>query len=456
MRRGGLVAYVEDLMEEQVRRGHEVAYLFSGRHYPFLRRPRVRRWRRGPVTMVELLNSPLYDHGRQPDLELGETRIEQLAEQEIQEFRPDVIHVQELAGLPSSLLDVGRRAGRPVVMTLQDYFPLCSTFKLLDSTGQVCLRREVGEDCVATVAASPRNPALLFEATLWYHLDSTPVLRSLSPERKQRLTERLLPWYARSALRNGNGTATAAAFQRRRDVNVERLSRADRLIAMSSRVAEIYAQLGVDSSRLETTHLTLAHIERLRPRVYRQGEPITFATLGGGESVAKGSRVLLDAFRSLSSEMSPGRIRLVIFGFASPEVVEEVGWLRDVEIARSYRPDQLDRLLDEVDVGIMPSVWEEAYGYAGIEFLAKGIPVIANELGGMVDYVRDGETGWLNRSRDADGLAAIVRQIADHPDEIAVLNERLRRERNSIVISLSRHAADIDEIYRDVVADFAP
>ena len=29
-------------------------------------------------------------------------------------------------------------------------------------------------------------------------------------------------------------------------------------------------------------------------------------------------------------------------------------------------------------------MWEEAYGYAGLEFLAKGIPVIANAIGGSV------------------------------------------------------------------------
>jgi len=54
---------------------------------------------------------------------------------------------------------------------------------------------------------------------------------------------------------------------------------------------------------------------------------------------------------------------------------------------------ELDHILDEVDVGIMPSVREEAYGYAGMEFLAKGIPVISNAIGGLVDYTREGETG---------------------------------------------------------------
>jgi len=38
------VAYVEDLMHEQVRRGDGVAYFFSGRQYPYVGGPRLRRW----------------------------------------------------------------------------------------------------------------------------------------------------------------------------------------------------------------------------------------------------------------------------------------------------------------------------------------------------------------------------------------------------------------------------
>lgn len=53
---------------------------------------------------------------------------------------------------------------------------------------------------------------------------------------------------------------------------------------------------------------------------------------------------------------------------------EEVERLAGVEIRGPYRPEELDGLLDEVDVGIMPSIWEEAYGFAGVEFLAKGSP----------------------------------------------------------------------------------
>ena len=69
---GGLVAYVEDLAAEQVRRGHDVAYFFSGRQYPLVRGPRLQRWDAAGCEMLEVVNSPLYDHGRQPELEIAE------------------------------------------------------------------------------------------------------------------------------------------------------------------------------------------------------------------------------------------------------------------------------------------------------------------------------------------------------------------------------------------------
>ena len=109
------------------------------------------------------------------------------------ELRPTVVHVQELAGLPSSLLDVARGSRVPVVMTLHDYFLLCSTFKLLDLEGRVCLRREIGADCVATVAADPRPPDLLgAEVPFHRHLDRRVPLQLQSDYRRHHTVQRVL------------------------------------------------------------------------------------------------------------------------------------------------------------------------------------------------------------------------------------------------------------------------
>ena len=454
-RRGGLVAYIEDLMAEQVRRGDEVAYFFSGRLYPRVRGPWLRRWSRDDIPMYEVCNSPLHDHGRQPVLEVAEPQVERLFARVVEEFRPDVVHFQELAGLPTSLLDVAHELGVPTVVTLQDYFFLCPTFKLLDAQGRICTRTDVGAACVASVSADPRPAGLLYEATVSYDIEQTAVGRRIPEHVRDHHVRRVARAIGRRAAPTSGPQGDAADFQRRRVVNVERLSRADRVIAMSTRVAELHAQLGVEEERLRTIHLTLSHFERLQPRVAAPGEPITFATLGAFESVPKGGRLLLDAVRQLDGTAAAGRFRIVVYGWIAPQFAEAAEELDAIELGAPFAPSELDAMLDGVDVGLMPSVWEEAYGYAGIEFLAKGIPVIGNAIGGITDYVRDGETGWLNRSRSADELARIITGIVERPEQVIELNARLRERRAEIVKPIAAHADEMDALYSEVVAERA-
>jgi glycosyltransferase involved in cell wall biosynthesis len=452
-RRGGLVAYAEDLMDEQARRGWSVGYLFAGRQYPLSRGPRLRRWSRGDIAMLEVVNSPLYDHGRQPELEIAEPRLERLLEDVLDERRPEVVHVQELAGLPFSVLDVIRRHGVPAVVTLQDYFPVCSTFKLIDADGKVCMRREIGADCAATTAADARDPGVLIAATIGYELhERLPLDRVVEPIR--RMSGRLGALEARRRAR-GTPPSPPAAFQLRRERNLELLSRADCVIAMSHRVREIYARLGLDPARLRTIHLTLAHIERLSPRRMPEpaaGRPLTFATLAGLESEPKGALLLIEAMRLLEDRARAGQFRLLVFGYVDPRFRELVAAAPGIEIGREFGPSALDSILDEVDVGLMPSIWEEAYGYAGVEFLAKGIPVIANAIGGMLDYTREGETGWLNHSCSPEELARIIAGILDDPAQAARLSERLIASRETVVKPMAKHADEMDAVYREVIA----
>ena len=457
MRGGGIVAYVEDLMDAQVARGDDVAYFFAGRYLPWRARPQLRRAQRRGVRLFEVVSSPLYDHGRQPEGELAQPELEALFASVVREERPDVVHVHEVAGLPTSLIDVAQRAGAPVVVTLQDYFWLCPAFKLVDAEGHAC-PREVGSDCVATMAADLRDSGLLYAATLRHQLPRHPLIRPLPPRVRERVVER---WAQRGAGRalarrseaaRPTGPEAARAFQRRREVNVARLSRADRVIAMSERVAEIHAQLGVDADRISTLPLTLAHIERLSPREPSGRPPVTFGTLAALESVPKGARLLLDAMPMVADAARAGRLRVLVFGAIAPEFSSAAEGIAGLELRGGYRPEELDGLLDEVDVGLMTSVWEEAYGYAGVEFLAKGIPLIANAIGGIVDYAREGETAWLNRSLTADELARLMLHVADRPQELAELSGRVRAARSELVKPMARHADEVDEVYREVAA----
>ncbi|MFL5781153.1 MAG: hypothetical protein ACJ760_07570, partial [Thermoleophilaceae bacterium] len=367
-RLGGLIHYAEDLMAAQVARGDEVGYFFAGRHYPRPSRPRLRRWSRRDVAMHEVVNGPIVSGLElgtlRPALDVDEPWIEGAFASVLRSFRPDVVHFQELLCLPSSLIDVAAGEGVATVMTLQDYLPLCSTLRLYDENGRHCTLLEVGEDCAVRNAEAPVSRRPFVDDTLRYEIDHWRARVRL----RRWPTPRPFEWAARNVYEWGLRTVDAeepppvdpspAAYQRRRDVNLQRLERVGRLVAQSTKVEAIYRARGVHSERLGTLGFTLEHIHGLRPRALTAPpERITFTTLGGCASESKGCYVVSGALALLREAGLVGRFRFVVLGGVHDRVRELLDGYAGLEIPEMYTRDLLDGLLDEVDVGIMPSVW---------------------------------------------------------------------------------------------------
>ena len=462
-RGGGLIRYAEDVMALQARRGHEVHYLCSGRHYPRTGGLRLKRWRRDGVRVHELINPPILagvDLGtRRPDLELEEPGIERVFARLLDELRPDVMHVQELMGLPSSIIDIARDAGVPVVMTLQDYFPLCPTVRLFDADGELCLERGIRPACAAACRHAPADAGGLVSRTLRFELSRA---KEAVPGLRRRRLDALGPLVHRALARRIGAEpppaepaapVTPEQLRRRREVNAARLSRVDRLLAMSHRVEEIYRLLGVDGERLRTLHLTLGHLERLSPRPPRRSAPpLTFGAIDTFATASKGAELLIEAVRLVRERGGAGRFRVKVFGFLFGAYIERVRGWDEVELHGVFDPDEVDHVLDGIDVGLLAPVWEEAYGYVGLEFLAKGIPLLASARGGIVDYAREGETAWLNRSVTAEELAERMLGLIDHPERVEALARSAATAGPALVKPLDRHGDELDAIYGEVVA----
>ena len=62
------------------------------------------------------------------------------------------------------------------------------------------------------------------------------------------------------------------------------------------------------------------------------------------------------------------------------------------------------------DIGVMPSS-REGLGLAGIEMLAAGLPIVASNVHGIVDYVVDGENGYLCNPYDSHEFAIAIEKL---------------------------------------------
>jgi glycosyltransferase involved in cell wall biosynthesis len=95
-------------------------------------------------------------------------------------------------------------------------------------------------------------------------------------------------------------------------------------------------------------------------------------------------------------------------------------------------------------------VWEESYGYVGVEFLAVGIPVIGNRRGGIVDYTREGQTGWVNSDASGEGLAAIMANLIRDPTQVLEMHRRVIGARETLIRTMPDHAQEMNGIYLEL------
>ena len=144
------------------------------------------------------------------------------------------------------------------------------------------------------------------------------------------------------------------------------------------------------------------------------------------------------------------RFKFLIYGWLHGEIRNEVLSSENVIYKGVYNVKNLNSLLKDVHVGIVPSIWEECYGFVGIEFLAKGIPVIGNNRGGIPDYVIDGQTGWLNQSVSAQELAKIMIDIIERPGQITELNRHLISNRPRYIKTMASHFFEMEKIYQSL------
>ena len=100
--------------------------------------------------------------------------------------------------------------------------------------------------------------------------------------------------------------------------------------------------------------------------------------------------------------------------------------------------DAVAPLLAGADLFLLPSQ-SESFGLSALEALACGVPVVASDVGGLPEVVRDGETGALRAVGDVDAMSAAALEILRDGDrwqamsDAAAADARARFSRDAIV-----------------------
>ena len=281
----------------------------------------------------------------------------------IADFAPDLIHIHNL--MDPALLELAA-AGAPTVMTVQDHRLFCPGRGKLTPDGRPCAE-PLGQACLAC-----------FD----------------QPDYGRRMLE-----LTRSRLAALEGMA--------------------QVLVLSRYMAGELDQVGMQPERVAV----------LPPPVDLPPAPPEsergYHLLAGRLVGRKGLAQALEAVKMLKH---PVPLRIAGDGPLAGELAQDAtasggrllfeGW---ADRAR------MSRLLSGALSLWLPSLWAEPWGIVGLEALAQGTPVVGADVGGVAEWLGDGERGYLVPPGDAVALAQAADTLAADPTEARRMGQTGRR-----------------------------
>jgi phosphatidyl-myo-inositol alpha-mannosyltransferase len=136
----------------------------------------------------------------------------------------------------------------------------------------------------------------------------------------------------------------------------------------------------------------------------------------------KGFEIMLRAFERLASEV--GEVHLLVAGDGRDRALLRSlpGDLRRRILHLGTVPHEaLPRYYAAADVSVSPATGQESFGIVLVEAMAAGVPVVASDIEGYREVVRDGVDGLLVPPSDPNAVAAAIRRVLSEPELAATL-----------------------------------
>lgn len=396
-RRGGDCTYLLALQALLERHGHETA-VFSMRHPRNLPCPQAEYFvdfldyaelnrAKNPLNAAQVLGRSIWSLQARRNI----ARL-------IADWKPDVAHLQNIhAYLTPSILGPLAAAGIPVVWTLHDFKLLCPESTFL-SRGRVC------EECRG--------------GRFWR--------------------------CAKNRCKKGSLAASAVAALEAYVHRALRMpARVDRFIAPSGFLRRKFVEFGWPGAKIEVRPNFLPMLPAAPdPAAADGGYGLYLGTLLPVKGLETLLRALAKApphpFHVAGDGEMRGRLE---------QIAKELGLADRIRFCGFLGGDELAREIAGARYAVIPSEWYENFPYAALELMAASKALIASDIGGLPELVRDGETGLLFPPGDATALAERIERLWPDSDLRARLGAKARES--------IREKCDADRYVRDLAALYA-
>jgi len=426
---GGTQNYTRPLAQKFVEFGHRVFYLYSGawnRKYNWLFKPYLKILREDiGFECAELYNSPNlaynYDHLL---MDIHNLQTEKLFLSYLSKIKPDVMHVHTRCGLPASIIEIASGQGVRVFNTVHVYGLICPKRIMLDKAEQSCGGPSDMEKCLDCLEPINRRKIKILarientnKNLLRFMVDINRRLRKKrSDETDAPAPKRTIPGQTKEGLKK--------ALRQRLDYMIYVMNHHVIMnLCVSADVKRTLVRYGVDEKRIRIQHIGTLIAEKQSRNIRELHSPLVFGSIGG-VGYYKGTHVLVEAI----SKVKRKNFIVKIFGKYDQNFVEDIMKEKKnlpIEFLGKYHLEELPDILRQIDVMVLPSICNDTAPQTIFESYSARIPIVASDIGGFPDFIKDGVSGCLFKPGDSYNLARKLEEILANPERISLLSKNI-------------------------------
>ncbi|MBI1937274.1 MAG: glycosyltransferase family 4 protein [Ignavibacteriales bacterium] len=165
----------------------------------------------------------------------------------------------------------------------------------------------------------------------------------------------------------------------------------------------------------------------------------------------KGLFVILDALKILLDAKKDAELFLIGAGREQQNILAYIN-KHNLNHNITLVPPQhnLDSVYELFDIFVLPSVYNEGLPISILEAAAHGKIIITNTVGGITDFVRNNETGFILQNVDAQSLAEKINFAVENPE----LTQKIKKNAFDLVqekFSIEKMLEEYEKLYSNVL-----
>lgn len=447
---GGVNIYINNLSKALQAAGHRVIALSSGDVFTMLnRKPRLRNYS-DTIDRSIIVNSPLVAPAQDAFENLSpysnSRELDQVPQTLYEIYGSiDVFHFHNLEGLTYPFfkrLRVMFPAAR-MLLSLHNYNVVCPQVDLWFQGRELCVDYRNGVDC--TVCMPNQENSLRIRRTRRYRpltrmlAETAPLIRTV-----RRLLSAGLKKTRDAAIgpvqrQEGDGRQYVAFRQTNIDLCRDVF---DQVLAVSERTRDVVVARGLSPSNISISYIGTQYkaVFEQATKILDVGANLHVAYLGYMRR-SKGFNFFLDVLDALPDTLA----RSIIVTVAAKNAEQPDEYARLLANKHRYAGfhyydgfthKTIDSVLQGVNLGIVPPLWEDNLPQVAIEIVARGIPLLTSDRGGAQEIASNPE--FVFKAGSIDSAVQRLQALSNRDIPLARFWSNPTR-----IYSMDEHVADL-------------